>query len=346
MRGLILICSFLFAVSALACASFLFKPTENAPAIVAKNFDWEDQFGYIFVNKRNVYKEALKLPTSPGRAHSWVSKYGSITFNQQARELPLGGRNTAGLTVEVLELEKTKHPEVGQNDPVINEIQWVQWVLDSFATVPELLAKIQSVKIKKFAVPLHYFVCDKNETCATIDFLDGKVVVHTKEQLPYRAFTNSTYKESLSFLKKHMVNGQLEELAGSHSLNRFVRTNALLKKFNPVQENPVNFSFEVMDKVKLTGEWNVVYQKNGIISFRTKANRAIRQLDMNQYDFSCSSPVLLYNIEDKQSGNITQDFVVYSKRLNKKLVQKNSRIPKFLHFLVYNYPEWFTECLD
>ena len=38
-----------------------------------------------------------------GTPASWVSKYGSVTFNQYGRELPTGGMNEAGLVVETIE---------------------------------------------------------------------------------------------------------------------------------------------------------------------------------------------------------------------------------------------------
>jgi choloylglycine hydrolase len=37
------------------------------------------------------------METGDGKTISWISKYGSITFNQYGREFPTGGMNEKGL---------------------------------------------------------------------------------------------------------------------------------------------------------------------------------------------------------------------------------------------------------
>ena len=40
----------------------------------------------------------------------WVSKYGSITFTQVGKELPIGGMNKIRFTIEFLWLDDTTYP--------------------------------------------------------------------------------------------------------------------------------------------------------------------------------------------------------------------------------------------
>lgn len=60
------------------CTTFCMK--QDKENIVGRNLDWHIDTGLIIVNKRNVVKEALVSDSE--KPASWISKYGSITFNQ------------------------------------------------------------------------------------------------------------------------------------------------------------------------------------------------------------------------------------------------------------------------
>ena len=76
--------SFYFAQKALPCTAFLLK-SDNC-ILVGNNYDWISKEGCLLINKRNIFKIAIGIDSS--RAASWVSKYGSITFNQYGKEFP------------------------------------------------------------------------------------------------------------------------------------------------------------------------------------------------------------------------------------------------------------------
>jgi choloylglycine hydrolase len=78
------------------CTAFCFK--NNSEVLFGKNYDWSIGDGMIFVNKRNMAKVAS--PENEKKVLGWVSKYGSITFNQYGWEQPSGGMNEAGLVIE------------------------------------------------------------------------------------------------------------------------------------------------------------------------------------------------------------------------------------------------------
>jgi len=65
--------------------------------LFGRNYDWNFGDGLIFVNKRGVAKTSSGSE-SPNPA-KWISRYGSVTFNQYGRENPTGGMNEAGLVV-------------------------------------------------------------------------------------------------------------------------------------------------------------------------------------------------------------------------------------------------------
>lgn len=70
-----------------ACTVMCFKFGDGS--VVARNHDWYFGDGLIFVNKRGIEKTAISFD-EPLR---WTSKYGSVSFTQYGRELPLAGMN-------------------------------------------------------------------------------------------------------------------------------------------------------------------------------------------------------------------------------------------------------------
>ena len=89
----------------------------------------------MLINKRGVTKTVRR--GTP--ALTWTSKYGSITFNQYGREFAHGGMNEAGLVIELMWLQETQYP--GPDDRFgLDCLQWVQYHLDTSATVAEVLA--------------------------------------------------------------------------------------------------------------------------------------------------------------------------------------------------------------
>ena len=87
-----------------------FSLIENQREIFGRNLDTESEFGYVFINKRNMSKTAYFDSTSTETPVSWVSQYGSITFNQISCDIPHGGMNENGLVVEHMFLASANYP--------------------------------------------------------------------------------------------------------------------------------------------------------------------------------------------------------------------------------------------
>ena len=118
------------------------------------------------------------MKTEDGETISWVSQYGSITFNQYGKEFPTGGMNEKGLVVELMWLDETKYP-AADNRPAVGVLQWIQYQLDNCATIEDVIATDKKLRIASTGnPPLHYLVADANGRAATIEFLEGKMVIH------------------------------------------------------------------------------------------------------------------------------------------------------------------------
>ena len=155
--------------------------------------------GLIIVSNRGVTKTAYQ---SYGRQHR--ARYAgnldiqvcSVMFTQYGRELSPGGMNEAGLVVESMGLfrnipnKKFPDPDEQGFDTVIG---YAGEPIHNFATVKEVIESDTFLRIRpKKGVHPHFIISDKEGNCATIEFLDGKMVCHTKYTLPYRALTNTT----------------------------------------------------------------------------------------------------------------------------------------------------------
>lgn len=94
MKKISLIFTIFLFVNSYACTTFVLK-TEN-DLVFGRNLDWVSDNGVVVVNKRNVKKTSLIFP--PEKPVEWISKYGSVTFNQFGAEFPFGGMNEEGFS--------------------------------------------------------------------------------------------------------------------------------------------------------------------------------------------------------------------------------------------------------
>jgi penicillin V acylase-like amidase (Ntn superfamily) len=309
-----------------SCTSFCLDHADQL--VFAKNFDWHVGNALLMFNKRNVSKMALISKSGGQIPAKWTSRYGSITFNQVGREIPLGGMNEAGLAIEILLFKKGQYP-APDSRPAIHKLQWIQYQLDNFSTVEEVINSDSQLRIiqPKSGSVSHYIAYDRRGDCAIIEFIGGKIVYHTRETMPVKVITNTdAYAESIEYLKKHDgFGGKLPIPVGSDSLHRFVRTANMLRNYDPqTLKSAVDYAFDILFNVKQYHTlWNIIYDiKNFRIYFRTSVNYQIRYLDLKSFDFSCTKPVKVLDINNGLSGDVTNKFLDYTKEINRNLVEK------------------------
>ena len=96
-----------------------------------------------------------------------------VSIPPGGREFPNGGINDAGLVVEVLVLQGSVFAKADAR-PVVNEVQFVQYLLDQAATMEEAVTLAQAVRVTPVFAPLHYFVCDDSNACAALEYDGGR----------------------------------------------------------------------------------------------------------------------------------------------------------------------------
>jgi len=83
MKKIIALLFILFPISfSYACTTFFIN--KNGQMVFGRNYDWVTDAGMVCTNLKGLSKISMK--TENGETISWVSKYGSITFNQYGKE--------------------------------------------------------------------------------------------------------------------------------------------------------------------------------------------------------------------------------------------------------------------
>ena len=340
-----LVVTSLFNTEIFACTTFCLK--NKGEVLFGKNYDWMIGDGMVFVNKRGVEKSAMVSGNeTPAR---WVSKYGNVTFNQYGKDNPSGGMNEAGLVIELMWLEDTEYPKADTR-PVIDVLEWIQYNLDISATVEDVVKNSEAVRIAS-PVKLHYLVNDKAGNSATIEFLNGNLVAHTGEKLAVSTLTNDTYEKSLNYSKSVVP----EKAKTESSFDRFTRAAGKTREFAQkpkTERDAVNYAFEILSNVaqKNSTQWSIVYdQKRAKIHFRSMQSQGVKSIDTKSFDYSCASAIKIFDVNSKESGDVTTKFADYTRQANRDLIGRSFSGTPFLKFVpasrldeIAQFPENFV----
>jgi penicillin V acylase-like amidase (Ntn superfamily) len=323
--------AFGLAPSAAAPCTTFCLPGSNGP-VFGRNYDWGVGVALVTVNKRRLGKTALvEEGTEPAR---WTSKYGSITFNQYGRELPMGGMNEKGLVVEVMWLTDTRFPDPDSR-PGVAELTWVQYQLDNCMSVEEVIATDSKIRVTTDSISIHFFVCDQSGEQATIEFLDGKMVAHAGYDLPIPALTNSTYEDSMGYLETiDGFGGDKPTPKSGSSLDRFARAACGVVDYEPsTTKETIAYAFGLLKDVSQGDytQWSIVYDiADGAIHFKTKTAPAIKTIKLASFDFSPLTPCRILDIDTPKAGDPTELFVDYTMAANLKLIRTSFGATEFL----------------
>lgn len=307
----------LIADVVLACTTFSFSD-KKGNIVFGRNYDFPVGVGHIHINKRSLRKRAfIRAPEKP---LEWISKYGSITFNQNGKEFPYGGINEAGLVIEQMWLQETAYPQFDDRYG-LSELQWIQYQLDNSESVNDVINSDSLVRISITSVaPIHFLVSDAAGDVATIEYIDGKMIVHRDCNLPYPVLANCTYKHSLDYKASNdkKENRQFNDWT-LNSSGRFAKAASLIEDYTE-EKDIVDYSFDILDSVAQQNgtQWSIVYDiTNRSIHFKTSANPAIQKIELSHFDFSCESIDIFANISDEIHNR--NGFQEYSYEANYKL---------------------------
>lgn len=302
-KTILLISIFIYQIS-IACSAFYFNG-ENK--IFAKNFDWGFGQGYLIKNIRGQQKYAYGFRGN--NVAGWTSKFGSITFNQNGKEFPYGGINEKGLVVEQLWLGNTEYQE--NNNKTISELEWIQYQLDNYENVDEVIKNINSLTIKPIA-RIHYFLADKNGVSAVIDFVNGDVKIDRKQD-KFQVITNETSEDSKKY---YDFNKDINPNSRSHFDRYCILRNNLNVENLSISESFKKLNLVKEDEPNYKSYWSIVYDINKLeFYFKSVDNSEIKKVSLKDFSFHSNS-----NTEFSLINSNKVNFQPYSSNDNLRLL--------------------------
>ena len=265
--------------------------------------------GLVFINKRGVVKSSVNTGTT-GRRARWTTRYASISFNLVGYQYAWGGMNERGLSLTTMSLNETRQPHADARPP-LDSGEWVQYILDTCATVEEVIATDSQVRIITVD---HYLIGDRFGNAAVIEFLNGRMVAHAAPNLPVAALTNNVYEESCTTWERLRRHGNY---AGQNSsAHRFCLAADRVDGFRPPSDaKAVAYAFDTLDEVRgrrfsiSPTNWSLVFDtKNLRAYYRTNRNYDIRWVDLEDFDLRCGAPVKMIDVHDGGPGNVADEF--------------------------------------
>jgi len=310
------------------CSTFMLK--HESEQIFGHNLDMPMSIeGIVVVNKRSIHKkgkswtEIISTEERKSPDISWTSKYGSITLNPFPREFPDGGMNEVGLCIWEMTLMGTKFME-NESLPKLFMMQWMQYCLDNFESVDQVIQSTSEIAIDGWA--WHFFTGDRTGKAASIEFLDGEVVIHSGAELPVTALCNTVYAKELENLKGYEGFGGSRpiDMAGER-VERFVHAAKMLKDYDPSKSDSIiNYGFDILGQLERGGtQWSVICDMTRMrIYFKTSLGNSIKYTSFDSFDFSNKTPAKILDINADLSGDVTKEFADYTTEVNRDVARK------------------------
>ena len=319
-----------FPVISKACSAFMLKG-ENY-CFVGFNENWKTMPGMVVMNKRDVHKQSLNwaqltsdIPNN-GKKASWVSKYGSVSFNLLGIDLPCYGINEKGLFIVELFLDKTFSVS-DSTKPNMFWAQWIQYQLDNFSSVEEVIFNLKDSPIIDWWPTFpgsHFFISDKQGKTAAIELIEGKFHISYNENMPIPVLCNEEYQKEVENIKIYKTFGGKEDFNMStwEWNDRFAKAAHNIKIFDLNKMSPFDFSWSLLANL-IAGQWQMVYDIiNNKVYFRSDIGKDIKYVDIAQCNFSDSLLPKFLDINSPLKGDVFADFEILTEKTNSTYVAK------------------------
>lgn len=265
----------------------------------------------------------------------WKSKYGSVITS--AFEIAsTDGMNEKGLVANLLWLPETQYPVRDKNKPGLAITEWVQYMLDNFATVAEAVSFIDedTFQVVSDKMPdgsrlatLHLSISDATGDCAIFEYVRGKLTIyHSKE---YNVMTNSpTYNKQLALCEYWKTIGGLSFLPGTNrAADRFARASfyinavpktddekiAIASVFSVIRNASVPYGISTPESPEIsTTQWRTVSDsKNLIYFFESSLMPNTFWVKLHDMDLSEGAPARKLSIANGETyhGNASKHFI-------------------------------------
>ncbi|NLO91079.1 MAG: linear amide C-N hydrolase [Elusimicrobia bacterium] len=255
------------AESAFSCSVFYYRAGGNA--YMAKSFDFETPVESFVV------KEAAGQPRIAESGAAWTSKYASATIRLRGAtaDLPGCGINEAGLVCEAPVLGSSLQQQEGDKT-ALNELEFIQYQLDTSATVEDVARSASGFRITQKFAPLHYMCCDAS-SCISLE-LSGNGL--KTAPMPVPALTNVSYSSAAERLKEYAGFGGAKPVPqGFGTFQRFVRA-ATFTVYDS-SFSPLDFGIKGLDSLFSEGftRWQALYDLSGRRLYLRRGHNAVSE---------------------------------------------------------------------
>lgn len=208
-----------------ACSRILWKTSLGT--YVGRGEDWfEDAPVNLWVLPRGQARDGAAGENS----YKWSSRYGSLVITMYDHT-SMSGINERGLSSHMLYLNDTSVAPRDPKAPGLSISLWLQWYLDSFATVSEAVAATRNLPFQlRMAMDergvkglVHITLEDPSGDSALIEIIKGEVKIYHDRR--YIVVTNQpTYDKQLQIIGQYAGFGGDKPLPGTtDASDRFVR---------------------------------------------------------------------------------------------------------------------------
>ena len=171
-----------FYLSASACTGISFRAADGS-VVLARTIEWGDSelpSMYVIVPRG---MEFISYTPTGQNGMKFKAKYGYAGVSVVKDEFVAEGLNEAGLSAGLFYFPGYgKYPEYKEayNGHTIADLQFVSWMLSSFATVDELLKELDRVRLVAIegTSTVHWRVGDTTGRQIVIEIVDGRTNVH------------------------------------------------------------------------------------------------------------------------------------------------------------------------
>lgn len=300
-----------------ACSALIFN--KKTSSTVGVNLDWKYREGALVVHPRNITMVS-NVDNHQYHPLMWKSRYGSVVFHGGNRFKPgpsADGMNEKGLTASILVLKSSRY-QAKDEVPALNTTEWVQYVLDNFATVQEVIDGSAEYQLlpgtyRDVVLNVHLVVNDAEGNSAVLEYLNGALVVHTGESFTTPVVTNTDYASALALL-----DDDTKTFPGGYDSNsRFIRAAHYIKRLPGfiADEEHIAYAFNgLSDVAQAPGtasptQLSMVFDiPNRTIYFRSVNEAAIRIVSLDKLNFNKITDTLALNAYQHFSGDIVGEF--------------------------------------
>ena len=314
-----------------ACSRVVYQGPKGT-IITARSMDWnEDMKSNLWIFPAGMERSGEAGPNS----FKWTSKFGSViatAYDCSSSD----GMNEKGLAANLLWLAESEYETWNQKKAGLSIAAWVQYVLDSYATVGEAvlgLSKQEFVVVtgetpgRNSLATLHLAISDPTGDNAIFEYIGGKLVIHHNRS--YQVMTNSPiFEKQLALNEYWKTIGGTTMLPGTNrAADRFVRASfyihaipqtddarvAIASVFSVIRNVSVPFGISTPGQPNISStRWRTVADhKNRIYFFESALTPNTFWVEFKDIDFSKTGKVKKLSISNGEvySGNTADKFV-------------------------------------